>query len=103
VLSAAEQAAAQRNGVELLQYCTALENGVRPGPSPDIVRMPADTNAHICWGFMTAMQAMSTLVDEGRNTTLTRTFLAPTTVLLQLIYVVTNVTWATLDCISIAG
>jgi hypothetical protein len=77
-----------QSGTELLRYCTALERGVRSGPSGSVA-LPSNYDAFVCWGFMSAMQEMSALSNDG-SSTLTGTCGHPDTTTMQHVYIFNN-------------
>jgi hypothetical protein len=80
--------ARSESGDALLQACEALERTVRI--SGDKVRLPERTDVYKCWGYMSAVQDFSILVDYETNKTLFRSCPGPKTTLTQLIRVFTN-------------
>jgi hypothetical protein len=87
-LCAAGPASAQQTAKELLQYCTPVERGARAQPAGTVL-LPGNYGAHVCWGYLSAMQDMSVLTEDGL-TTLTGSCAAPDTTLLQLVHVFDN-------------
>jgi hypothetical protein len=87
-LCEAGPARAQESGTELFQYCTVLERGVRSGPSGSVA-LPRNYDAFICWGFMSAIQDMTSLSYDGGNT-LTGGCAHPDAKLLQYVYAFNN-------------
>src|SRR5262245_28023545 len=63
-LSASDTARAQSTGLELFQYCTALEKGMRT-LGDERVSLGSDLNAHVCWGVINALHALAYFTDDS--------------------------------------
>ena len=61
-------ASAQTNGGQLLQQCELLERSMRY--VGEDVKMPAEGDAHACWGFMEAMQQLTGVSEEKHRSIL---------------------------------
>jgi hypothetical protein len=76
-------------GSTLLQACEALEREIRI--SGDKIQLPARTDVHRCWGYMSAVQDFSVIVmDYQTGKPLLNSCPGPKTRLIQLIRVFTN-------------
>jgi Rap1a immunity proteins len=75
-------------GSTLLQACEALEREARI--SGDNIWLPARTDVHRCWGYMSAVQDFSVMVNDQTQERLFNSCPGPDTQLTQLIRVFTN-------------
>jgi hypothetical protein len=88
VVGAVGRASAQANASELLAQCEVLERGARV--QSELLSLPRDPRAHICYGFISAIQDLSALTESVDGPTLTGACLPPEGKLLQLVRVFTN-------------
>jgi Rap1a immunity proteins len=87
-VGAVRHANAQANASELLAQCEVLERGARV--EGELLSLPRDPSAQVCYGFISAIQDLSALTDSVDGPTLTGACLPPEGTLLQLVRVFTK-------------
>jgi Rap1a immunity proteins len=80
--------ARSETGNGLLQACEALEREIRI--SGNNIQLPNRTDVYKCWGYMSAVQDFSIIVDSETREPLLNFCPGPKTTLTQLIRVFTN-------------
>jgi hypothetical protein len=86
LLAGCVPAASFENANELLSGCELFLGSVRMQGTGFAIQTN-DTNAHQCWGYIQAVQALSAVVNEGDKFPITHACLPPTSTGLQLVRV----------------
>jgi hypothetical protein len=87
LLSSLPTLAQLQSGNELLLSCEVLERGLKVSGDKQLT-IPHDPQAFMCWGFMAAIQQLSTIREDNRR--ILNACPPPTSTLTQLIRVFTN-------------